>query len=60
MTTLPCVLSPLQQLAGALLTFLLDAVQYFGLYLRLLASLAVENAVLRNQERIPLGLSRGQ
>jgi hypothetical protein len=57
MTIFPRMLSHLQQRAGTLLTFLVDTLQYLGLYLRLPASLAAENLFLRKQERIALGLS---
>jgi hypothetical protein len=57
MTIFPRVLSHLQQLAGTLLTCSVDTLQYLDLYLRLPASLAAENFVLRKQERIPPGSS---
>jgi hypothetical protein len=58
MTIFPRVLSHLQQLAGTLLTLLVDTLQYLGLCPRLSASHAAENLSLRRQEKIPLGLSK--
>jgi putative transposase len=49
MTTFPRWLRHLQQLAGTLLTLLVDALRYLGLYLRPAAALAAENLFLRKQ-----------
>jgi hypothetical protein len=57
MTIFPRLLSHLQQLAGTLLTSLVDTLQYLELYLRPPAALAAENLVLRRQEQIPLRMS---
>ena len=57
MTIFPRLLSHLQQLAGTLLTFLVDTLQSFGLRPRLSASPAAENLSLRKPEQIPLRMS---